>query len=251
VHVAAPDVAFVGGDAADVIGELLDEVSVEIVECRPHLGRVFLIHAKDDSFGVTIGFFEKISQMPGDGFGSLEQSDLSLKIRCAVKFVGDTATVAVNVFLARPPAGRVPLCDNAMHAIRCEEAVINALPQAVGVNGIAEIEVGVAVVFAFRCGGHTELIGRFEVFENLTPIGIFLRAAAMALVHDDEVEKVRRKLLVKPGTVFVLGDGLIGCEIHLTAEHGVAALNLVPGVAEGRESFVLGVVNKKIPVRQV
>ena len=104
--------------------------------------------------------------------------------------VGDFAAVAVEVVLARPPAGGVPLRDDAMHAVGREEAVVNALPQAVGVNRVAEVEVGVAVLVAHRRGGHAELIGGLEVFEDLAPVGIFLRAAAMALVHDDEVEEV-------------------------------------------------------------
>ena len=248
---AASDVAFVGGDAADVIGELLDEVGVQVVERGSHLRRVFLVHAKDDGFGKSVGFLEKIGEMPGDGFSAFEQCDLPLKIRRAVEFVRDATAVAVNVFLAGPPAGGIPLRNDAVDAIRREETVVNALPQAVGVNGIAEVKVGVAVVFAFRSGRHAELIGRFKVFENLAPVGFFLRAAAMALVHDDEVEEVAGKFLVEAGAVFVLGDGLIGGEIHLAAEHCVTALDLVPGVAEGGESFVLGIIHEEIAVGQI
>ena len=83
-----------------------------------------------------------------------------------------------------------------MDAVGREEAIVNALLEAVGVNWVAEIEVGVLVVLAQRRGGHAELVGRFKVFENLAPVGIFLGAAAMALVHDDEIEEVRCEFLV-------------------------------------------------------
>src|SRR5438552_2902257 len=47
----------------------------------------------------------------------------------------------------------------------------------------------VAVFVAQRRGRHAELEGGLEVFEYLAPIGIFLGAATMAFVHDDEVEE--------------------------------------------------------------
>ena len=70
----------------------------------------------------------------------------------------------------------------------------------------------------------------------------------MALVHDDEIEEIGRELLVEPGAVFVLGDGLVGREIHLAALHHLAVLDLVAGLAEGDEGFVLGIVHEDIAV---
>ena len=81
-----------------------------------------------------------------------------------------------------------------MDAVRGEEAVVDALAQAVCVDRIAEIEVGVAVVVAQRRGGHAELEGGLEVFEDLAPGAVVARAAAVALVHDDQVEEVRRDI---------------------------------------------------------
>ena len=45
-----------------------------------------------------------------------------------------------------------------------------------------------------RRGGEADLGGGGEVFENLAPGGILGRAAAVALVDDDEVEEVRARI---------------------------------------------------------
>ena len=45
---------------------------------------------------------------------------------------------------------------------------------------------------ALRRGGQAELHGGREIFEDVAPVAFVVRAAAMALVDDDEVEEVRR-----------------------------------------------------------
>jgi hypothetical protein len=73
----------------------------------------------------------------------------------------------------------------------------------------------------------------------------------MALVHDDEIEEIGRKLLVKAGAALVLGDGLIGGKIKFAAVDDQPAFDFVPGVAEGGEGFVLGIVHEEIAVGQI
>ena len=90
LHVAAPDVAFVGGDAADVIGELLDEVGVQVVERGAHLGRVFLVHAKDDGLGEAVGFLEEVGEVFRDDLRAFQQRHFSLEIRRGVFTVWDS-----------------------------------------------------------------------------------------------------------------------------------------------------------------
>src|SRR5262249_32328015 len=70
----------------------------------------------------------------------------------------------------------------------------------------------------------------------------------MALVHDDEVEKVAGVFFVEAGTVFVFGDGLVDGEIHLAALHNFAIFNLVAGISEGNERLVLWVIHEDVPV---
>src|SRR5205823_13501830 len=93
-----------------------------------------------------------------------------------------------------------------------------------------------------RCG-HAQLKGRLKVGENLPPVTVVLRTAAMTLVHDDQVEELRAIIAVEPWATVILGDGLISGEIHLAAFDGLA-LDLPRGIAEGRELFGLWVVNE-------
>jgi hypothetical protein len=118
--------------------------------------------------------------------------------------------------------------------------------EAVGVDRVAEVEVGVAVFVAQRRGGHAELVGGLEVFEDFAPVGFFLRAAAMALVHDDQVEEVAGEFLVEAGAALVAGDGLIGGEVEFAAEDGDAAFDLVAGIAEGEKVLSLGSSTRKL-----
>ena len=173
--------------------------------------------------------------MAGDGLGAGAQRDDALEVLGLVLVVGDLAAVAVELVLARAPAGGVPLGDDAMHAVGREEAVVDALPQAVRVDRVAEVAVGVAVVVAQRRGGHAELVGGLEVLEDLAPVALVAGAAAVALVDDDQVEEVGREFPVQAGAALVLGDGLVDGEVHLAALDDLAGLDLAAGVAEGGE----------------
>ena len=119
----------------------------------------------------------------------------------------------VKLASVRPPAYRIRTCDDAMDAIRREETVFNALPQGVGVERIAKIEIRVAIIFALWGGGHAELKSRFEILEDILPIGFVGCAATVALVHDYQVKEILWVIAVKTGAVLVCGNRLIGREI--------------------------------------
>ena len=53
------DASLVGGDAANIVGILLNEIGVEIVERRAHFVGVLLVDAEHDRFGEAIGLFQK------------------------------------------------------------------------------------------------------------------------------------------------------------------------------------------------
>ena len=137
-----------------------------------------------------------------------------------------------------------------MDAVGGEEAVGESLAKAVLVNRVVEVAVGRLVVFPQRRGGHADLNGGFEVVEDRSPVARLARAAAMAFIDDDEVEEVGVVFLVESRTPFVLGDGLIGGEIHLPAFDRFAVFDFVAGVAERDERFNLGVVDKDVAIRQ-
>src|SRR5207248_4026172 len=103
-------------------------------------------------------------------FGPLEQSNFSFEVRRSVNLVWNATPVAINIIFTRPPTRRIPLRNHTLDAIRREKAVFDSLPQAVLVNWIAEVKVGVASFIAQRCGCHAELVGGLEVFENFAPV---------------------------------------------------------------------------------
>ena len=66
----ATDVAFVGGDATNVIGILSCKVAVEIVQRLSHFGGVLLIDTEDDCLSEAIRFLHEIGEMSHDRFGA-------------------------------------------------------------------------------------------------------------------------------------------------------------------------------------
>jgi len=102
---------------------------------------------------------------------------------------------------------------------------------------------GVAVMPSWNAG--------FEVIEDHAPRAVVAGAAAMAFVHDDEVEEVRRVCSKESGTTLVIGESLVDREIHLAALHDLARFDLVACVAEGREDAVLGLIDQDVSVGEI
>ena len=71
----------------------------------------------------------------------------------------------------------------------------------------------------------------------------------MALVNDNQVKKISGVLVVEPGPVRVLGEGLVDRKVHFAAFNGFP-IDLVAGFAERKEYFVLWVVNENVPIGQ-
>ena len=59
-----------------------------------------------------------------------------------------------------------------------------------------------------------------EIFQNPAPAAFFLGRTSVALVHDDEVKKVRRKQLAEMLLVIVAHQLLIQREIDLVGSDG-------------------------------
>ncbi len=179
------------------------------------------------------------------------ERERALEVLRPVLLVGDLAAVAVDVALRRPPSRGVDARDDAVDAVRREEAVVDAVAQAVRVDRVAEVAVGVLVVRAERRRRHPELHGRLEVLEDLAPVALLARAPAVALVDDDEVEEVGRELAVQAGAHLVVRDRLVRREVHLAALAGVAADDLVARIAERGEDLVLRVVDEDVAIGEV
>jgi len=85
-----------------------------------------------------------------------------------------------------------------------------------------------------KCPGcPAELECRIEVLQDLAPTAVVPGAAAMTLVDDDEVKEVAREIPVQSRPPFVLRDGLVSCEVHVTT-FDCLAFDFPAGVSEGR-----------------
>jgi hypothetical protein len=124
---------------------------------------VLLINAEDDRLCEPILLTHELSEVLRNGVRAGSQRHDSLEVFGLVFVVGNDAAVSVEFVFAWPPAGSVPLGDYPMDPIRREEAVIDSLPQAVFVNRIAEVAIGVARLGAEWGGGHAELGSWLEV----------------------------------------------------------------------------------------
>lgn len=131
-----------------------------------------------------------------------------------------------------------------------QEAIVNAPREAVNVDGITEVAVGVHIAVAQGGSGHPDLCRGVEVFEDLPPLAFVAGAAAVTFVYNDHVEEVGRIALVETWPAFAVGDGLIDGEVDLPTLDG-PALDLVQRVAEGCEGAILGLIDQDVAVGQV
>src|SRR5258705_10039666 len=101
--------------------------------------------------------------MPRDSFRASAKGNNPLEVLSLIFVVRNLAAIPIKVSLAWPPTSRIAFGDDPMHAVGRKESVINALAQAVFINRISEILVGVTVVVAKRCCRHAKLKGGLEV----------------------------------------------------------------------------------------
>src|SRR6185437_1062027 len=108
----------------------------------------------------------------------------------------------------------------------------------------------VPVIFPQRRRRHAELIGRLEIVQNVSPIAVVARAAAVALIDDDQVEEVRRIFPIQTRPPFVAGDGLVDRKIDVATMADFAILDLEPRIAERRKSLGHRVVDENVAIRE-
>jgi hypothetical protein len=107
--------------------------------------------------------------MPGNRLCPRAECNDTLEILRLIFVIGNGASVAVKFVSAWTPPRSIPLRDYTMNPVWREEAVLNALAKAIFVKRIAKILIGIAIVVAQRCRGHSQLIGRLEVAQNRSP----------------------------------------------------------------------------------
>ena len=129
----------IGGYPADIIRILLHQVGIEVVQGPAHLVGVFLIHAEDDGLGKAVGLLEEVGEMSGDGLGAGSQGDDPLKVFGRDIPHRESPGHSGPVPRHRGASRRHPGGDNPMHPVGGQKAVLNALPQAVSIDGIAKV----------------------------------------------------------------------------------------------------------------
>ena len=212
---------------------------------------MFLVHAKDDGLGKPVSILHEFSQMAGNGLSTGSQSNDTLEILGLVLAVRNFIAITIISPLRGPPACSINIGNNPMYPVWCKESVFNPLSQAVGVNGIAKIRVGIPVVVPQRRGCHTKLVGRLEIFQDLPPVALVSGAPPVTLVHYDQVEEVRAYSLNKPGRALILGQGLVDGKVHLPAFDCLSIFDLPAGITEWGECLVLGIIDQDVSVGQV
>ena len=204
---------------------------------------MFLVYAEHNSFGKTIGFPHKFSQMSRNGFSSFSKRYHAFKILGLVFVVGDFSAISIQVVLARSPSHSVPSGHDPVDSVGCKEPILDALSKTIGINRIPEIFVGVSIVFAKWRRRHAELKGRVKILQYFTPITGVSCASPVALVHDDEVEKVPWVFLVETWPSFIFCNGLVNGKVHFATLIGFPIFNFPTGVPHGCEDFVFRIID--------
>ena len=183
------------GDAHDVARVPLHQVGILVDERLSHAARVFPVDAEDDRFLEAVAaFFQEFRDLPGHQLGAFVKNQRAVEVAGVVDAVLDLVAVAVELPLLGTVALHVAIDMDSDDLVGGQEAILDALLQGIGVDGLAKVvDVGNVVGFPGR-GGHTDLRGRREILQNLPPGGIFRGAAAMALVDHDEIEEAAREL---------------------------------------------------------
>src|SRR5262249_22978872 len=110
--------------------------------------------------------------------------------------------------------------------VRGQETVADALLERIGVHGRAKVvDVGNVGGFSGR-GGHAHLGCRNKKGKKFPPGGILSGAAAVALIHHDQIKKTGEELAKDFLPLFRTRDGLIKPEVNLTIASTIALMAL-------------------------
>ena len=248
---AYSNIALIRCHPADVIRILRHQIRIQVVKSAAHLIGVLLVYAKDDGLGIAIGIPHELRQMACDGLSTRPQSDDPLEILGLVLAVWNLVAEAILHALRRPPARSIHIRDNAMDPVRRQESVLNSLPQAVGVNRVAKIVIGIPVVVSQRGGRHSQLVSGLEIFQNFAPVALIPGAAPVALVYYYQVEEIRLVLPEEARTPLILGQRLVDGKVHLPALDCLAVFDRPAGISKGRKGLVLGIIDEYVSVCQI
>ena len=127
-------------DSHDVAVILVAQVLVFVNQSLTHPCGVFLIHAKHDGLLETVvAFLQEVGDFLGNELGAVVNDQGAVEILGVVDAVLDLIAVAVDVAPLRPVAVDIHVDMDLDDLVRGQEAVLDALPERVGVNRRPEI----------------------------------------------------------------------------------------------------------------
>ena len=185
------------------------QIRVCIDQGLAHALGVIDVFTKNNGLVEAVAGFKKLGDLVGYPLGALFQHQGAVKITLVVNAVLNECVVFIDHAFAGSPASQVFIQINTHHLVRSQKAVINALAQGVGVNGLTKVvDIGHRVGFLGR-GRQANLGRRMKIFQNFPPGRIFSSTATMTFVNDDQVKKIRTELRVDVLLFFAASYGLI------------------------------------------
>ena len=148
--------------------------------------------------------------MAGDDLRPGAKRHPRLEVLRAVFGVPNLVPIPIEFALDGRSASSIVVGYDAVHPVRRQEAVGNALVQTVEAKRIAEVGVSDCVLFATRRRGHPDLGCGLDPLQYFT-LGVVLpRSIPVALVHRDQVEEVPTALAKEAGSAVVSCHRLVG-----------------------------------------
>ena len=150
---------------------------------------MLFIGTENNGFAHAVG----IHQVGGDLLRHLANTILEYDIIIVVGIIVDAILYLISIDIALTSGGSPFGADvggDVDHPEGGEEAIIDALLEAIGIDRLAKVGNRGLVLCLFGGGGHTELCCSLEVLEDHFPRAIITSTASMALIDDDQVEEV-------------------------------------------------------------
>src|SRR5690606_34721319 len=115
------------------------QVGIGVGQRLAHAGGVLDVLAEDDSLGAAVGGLEVFGDLAGNHGVTLLHDQRAIHVGAGVDAVLDQVAELVAHALVRAPAEGVAVQVHAHHLVGCQVAVLDALPEAVGVERRTEI----------------------------------------------------------------------------------------------------------------
>ena len=194
----------VGCDSHNIAFIDSHHVGVLVYQSPTHSVCVFLINTEE--YGLihsAIMLLQIIRDCLCNQLGTLFKNDISIKIQRIVNPVINHFAVVIRLSGVGNESFDIFVKEYTDNTIRSEVAIVDALFQSVGVDGISKVvDIGNFLGFFWCCRKTYLRCGR-EVFQNLTPLAISFCTATVTLIHHNQIEERGAELLKQAVGVFV------------------------------------------------